>query len=97
MMSGRRHLIVVLPPPSDEDHRTVRSPPRRAKADGTVQWLVRKHDCGSNILLFESFAEYEREGQDDDDYQHRMVANFLVFVVTLALIAAGVWLAANTL
>lgn len=94
MMSRRRHLILVSPPPNDADHRAVRSRPWRAKADGTVQWPVRKYDRGSNILLFESFTAYEREGQEGD-YRHRMVANFIAFIVTVALIASGVWLAVN--
>ncbi len=93
-MSERRHLILVSLRPSDDDRRLVRSQPRRAKADAPAQGRVRRDDRGSNILLFESFSAYEREGRDDD-YRHRMVANFIAFVVTMALIAGGVWLAAN--
>ena len=36
----------------------------------------------------------QREDREDD-YRHRMVANFIAFIVTMALIAGGVWLAAN--
>jgi hypothetical protein len=41
-----------------------------------------------------SLAKYESDGEEDD-YQHRMLANVLAFIVTVALIATGVWLASN--
>jgi hypothetical protein len=94
LMSGRPRLILVSPSLHDGNHRAV--PPRRrcAKAVGTVAWPVQRAERGANILLFESYAAYERESEEDD-YRQRMVANCIVFVVTLTLIACGTWLAVN--
>jgi hypothetical protein len=44
--------------------------------------------------LLLSLAKYERAAQEDK-YRERMILNGLVFVVTAALIAIGVWLASN--
>jgi hypothetical protein len=41
-----------------------------------------------------SLAKYERDSHEGD-YRQRMIMNGLAFHVTVALIAIGVWLAAN--
>jgi hypothetical protein len=43
----------------------------------------------SNITNLLSLAKYECDGQQED-YRHRMLANMLAFLVTIALIATGV-------
>lgn len=79
---------------SDSEHRVVRFRPRRANADGSAKWHRPNHDRGQNISPVEGLAKYER-GDLEDDYRHRMVMNGLALVVTIGLIASGVWLAAN--
>jgi hypothetical protein len=93
MMSERRHLILVTRQSSDDDHRVDRIRPRRTKMDGTPRSRGLVRDSGPNISSVLSLAKYERG--DEDDYRHRMIMNGLAFVVTVALIAAGIWLAAN--
>jgi hypothetical protein len=48
----------------------------------------------SNVMSLLSLAKYESDGQEDD-YRHRMLVNMLGFVVTIAFIATGVWLASS--
>jgi hypothetical protein len=48
----------------------------------------------SNVTVLLSLAKYERDGQEDD-YRQRMLVNMLAFVVTIALIVTGVWLASS--
>jgi hypothetical protein len=67
---------------------------RRAKADGTARWRGPIRDRKPNISSVLSLAKYERVGHDSD-YRQRMITNGLAFLVTVALIAIGVWLAAN--
>jgi hypothetical protein len=50
----------------------------------------RKHE--PNIVLLLSLAKYER---DEVDYHHRMITNGLAIVITVALMATGVWLAST--
>lgn len=40
-------------------------------------------------------AKYERTAgqEDNDDYRHRMAVNMAAFLLVLALIGAGIWLA----
>jgi hypothetical protein len=71
----------------------VRFRPRCAKADGTARWRP-IHAGAPNISLLLSLAKYERAAQEDK-HRERMILNGLVFVVTAALIAIGVWLASN--
>ena len=94
MMSGRCHLIRAAPQPSDDDHRVVSFRPRRAEADGKARRREPIHDRDPNISLAEDLAKYERDDHDDD-YRHRMIMNGVAVVVIVALIAIGIWLAAN--
>ena len=38
-------------------------------------------------------GQFERKGDEADDYRHRMAVNALAFVVCIFLVLAGVWLA----
>lgn len=42
--------------------------------------------------LQDDLSRFERRG-DEDDFRHRMVANLAAFAFTVALTAAGIWLA----
>jgi hypothetical protein len=94
MMSERRHLILGPLQSGDDVHRVVRIWPRCAKAEGAAgrRELIRDRDPNISSIL--SLAKYERDVQQDD-YRRRMIINGLALVVTVALIATGVWLAAN--
>jgi hypothetical protein len=80
--------------PGDQDPTVVRFRRRQAelgesaKPRGTVQ----KNE--PNIVLLLSLAKYESENPEVD-YHHRMIENGLAFVVTVALMAMGVWLASS--
>jgi hypothetical protein len=54
--------------------------------------FIPKYSSDVTILL--SLAKFESDGQEDD-YRHRMLVNTLAFVVTVALIATGVWLTSS--
>jgi hypothetical protein len=41
----------------------------------------------------EDLRKYERRPDEPDDYRHRMLMNGLALIVTVVLIAAGVWIA----
>jgi hypothetical protein len=43
-------------------------------------------------VLLLGLAKYER---DEVDYHHRMITNGLAIVITVALMATGVWLAST--
>ncbi len=81
-----------MPRSSDDNHRVVSFRPHRAKVRKTARWREPIHDGDSGILL--SLAKFERDDREDD-YRHRMIMNGLAFVILLALIVIGVWLADN--
>jgi hypothetical protein len=93
-MPERRHFYLVARQSSDDDHRVVHLRARRAKADGMARWRGPIRDGNPNISSVLSLAKYERDGHEGDSRQ-RMIMNGLAFLVTVALIAIGVWLAAN--
>jgi hypothetical protein len=94
MMPERRHLSLGALQSGDDVHRVVRIWPRWAKAEGTAGRRKLIHDRDPNVSSILSLAKYERDGHEDD-YRHRLIINGLALVVTVALIAAGVWLASN--
>jgi hypothetical protein len=95
MMSGRSSQDSCYAPESDDDdHRVVRFRLRREKMDGTAKWREPIHDRGPDISSVLSLAKYGRDRQEGD-YMSRMIMNGLALVVTVALTATGVWLAAN--
>ena len=67
---------------SDSEPRVVRFPGGRAAA--------RKPATAPSPV--NDLAKFER-GQGTDDYRHRMTVNIAAFVVVLALIGVGLWLA----
>jgi hypothetical protein len=93
-MPEHRHFCLVARQSSYDDHRVVHFRPRRAKVDGMSGWRRPIHDRNLNISSVLSLARYERDGHEDD-YRQRMIMNGLAFLATVALIAIGVWLAAN--
>jgi hypothetical protein len=64
------------------------------KMDGTAKWREPIHDRGPDISSVLSLAKYGRDRQEGD-HMSRMIMNWLALVVTVALTATGVWLAAN--
>jgi hypothetical protein len=93
-MPERRHFYLVARQSSDDDHRVVHFRARRAKADGMARRRGPIRDGNPNISSVLSLAKYERDGHEGD-YRQRMIMNGLAFLVTVALIAIGIWLAAN--
>jgi AcrB/AcrD/AcrF family len=55
MMSERRHLIGIAPPPTDDEHRVVRR--RSAKTDGKARWRESIHRGDPNIATVLGLAE----------------------------------------
>jgi len=94
MISERRHLSLVSPESNGDDYDVIRFRPRRALASGTAGRRQPVHDRDPTISSVLSLAKYERDDQEDD-HRHRMTMNVLALVVTIALVAAGVWLAAE--
>jgi hypothetical protein len=90
---GRPHLVPKTRQPSNRDHTVVRFRRRYAgTGEPAKRSVVRSHE--PNVVFLLSLAKYESDGEEDD-YRRRMIENGLAFVVTLALIAMGVWLASN--
>jgi hypothetical protein len=89
MMSERRPLILVAPPPSDDEHRVVRIRRRSAKTDGMAGWRESIHHSDPNISTVLSLAK-ERDCQKDE-YRYRTILDGLALVFTIALMAAGIW------
>jgi hypothetical protein len=95
MMSSRPSQDSCYAPKSnDDDHRVVRFRLRRDKMDGTAKWREPIQDPGLDISSVLSLSKYGRDRQEGD-YMSRMFLNGLALVVTVALTATGVWLAAN--
>jgi hypothetical protein len=89
MMSERRHLMVVAPRPTDDEHRVASGfdPPK--KWTGWLDGATSIHHGDPNISTVLSLAK-ERDRQKEK-YQHRMITDGLAFVFTVALMAAGIW------
>lgn len=82
------------PHPLDHDRRVVRFRPRRPAVKGSADrnWRARQspQDPEPDSVV-PSLAKFER-CEAEDDYQHRMAMNLIVFTVNLLLIALGVWM-----
>jgi hypothetical protein len=91
MMSGHRHAFPAALRSSDGHDRVVLFRPQRAKIDGSAKWRLLKRHCDPDALLIERFAKYEHD-DGEHNYRKRMLLNGLGFVVTVTLIAVGVWL-----
>ena len=78
---------------SNDGHSVVPFRRRHRISDVPVKLRRPAHKTEADIRSLLSLAKYERGSEDD--YRQRMIINGLAFVVTAALIAAGVWLASN--
>jgi hypothetical protein len=94
MMSEHRHVFPAGLRSSDDHDHVVLFRPRRANVDGSAKWRLPKRDCDPDALLIEKLARYEHDDREHN-YQQRMLLNGLSFVVTVTLIAIGVWLVTN--
>jgi hypothetical protein len=80
--------------PGNRDHTVVRFRRRQAEPVESAKPRETIQKREPNIVLLLSLAKYE--GDDSEvDYHHRMIENGLAFVVTVALMAMGVWLASS--
>jgi hypothetical protein len=87
-------LIPETHQPSNRDHIVVRFRRRHTHTGEPVQPRDPTQEHEPNIVFLLSLAKYESDVRHDD-YRRRMIENGLAFMVTVALIAAGVWLASN--
>ena len=76
---------------SDDDHRVVPFRPRGA-ASGADRARPLPRVSKPAVPPVRGLAKYEA-GEVEDNYGHRMIVNFAALGVTVALAAAGVWLA----
>ena len=91
-MWGRRRLVAAAPQSNDHDSCVVSLGARHAKVKGVAGRCEPAFDGDPGVLL--SLTKFEHDDREDD-YWHRMTVNGVAFVVLLALIAIGVWLADN--
>jgi hypothetical protein len=94
MPPKRRHSASATPPSGNDDHQILSFRLRRAKINETTRLRGPTRHRDPGILLTLSLVKFELDGREDD-YQHRMIMNGLAFVVLLALVIIGIWLAAN--
>jgi hypothetical protein len=80
--------------PANRDHSVVRFRRRHVQSGESAKSRRADQKHEQNIVFLLSLAKYESDGEEDD-YRHRMIVNGLAFVVTVGLIATGVWLASN--
>jgi hypothetical protein len=90
MPRRQRHSITALPTSSDHNHRLVSFP--SGKGRNTAFWREPTTHTDPGLLL--SFAQFERDGLEDD-YRHRMIMNGLALIVVVILIVIGVWMMTN--
>jgi hypothetical protein len=88
------HSTPTTPPSGSNDHRIVSFRPRRATINETTRPHRSPHHRDPGISLILSLVKFEFDGREDH-YQHRMIMNGLAFVVLLALVTIGIWLAVN--
>jgi hypothetical protein len=76
----------------DDEHRVVPFRPRRPGTHaGAWRWPARTAQPPAPSV--EGLAKYEGgEGEDEDDYRHRMIVNLVALAFTVVLAIAGVWL-----
>jgi hypothetical protein len=92
---GRRPDLTLNPrQSSNEGHSVVPFRRRRRTTNGSARPREINLKQGANVTVLLSLAKYESD-DEEDHYRHRMLANVLAFIVTVALIAIGVWLASN--
>jgi len=85
-------MIVLLRQPTD---RTVTSP-SPSEPQGRVLQFRRRSGLPARKPApptVPDLEKYERAPEEPDDFRHRMVMNGLGLVVTMVLIAGGLWIA----
>ena len=75
----------------DDDHRVVPFRPRPPASGAGGAWPLPRASRPA-VPPVGGLAKYEG-GEVEDNYRHRMIVNFAALAVTVALAAAGVWLA----
>jgi hypothetical protein len=76
---------------TDDDQRVVPFRPRRAASGADGGWALPPVSKPA-VPPVRGLAKYEG-GEVEDNYRHRMIVNFSALAFTVALAAAGVWLA----
>ena len=94
MMSRRCDFTSATPQSSNDDGRIVSFRPRRGKLVKMDKWREPGYGRDRHISVILNLAKFEVDAREDD-YRHRMMMNGLAFLVLLALIIIGIWLAAN--
>jgi hypothetical protein len=79
--------------PDDQGGRVLRFRPRGAPPRGGWRWPPSDPERDSPV---DDLAKYEG-AETNDDYRHRMTMNLLTLLVTVILIAGGVWLSTKLL
>jgi hypothetical protein len=76
---------------ADDEHRVLKFRPRTS-----VELRDRDHTASPPDDESEDpngLARYEHRSEEPDDFRHRMLANLAALAFTVALTAAGIWLA----
>ena len=76
---------------TDDDQRVVPFRPRRTASGAHGGWPL-PPVSKTAVPPIRGLAKYEG-GEVEDNYRHRMIVNFAALAFTVALAAAGVWLA----
>jgi hypothetical protein len=75
---------------------------KQPDADRVIPWRPRHPRAGNDNRppsagatppTVGDLGRFERKGDDEDDYRHRMAVNALAFAVCVFLVLAGMWLA----
>jgi hypothetical protein len=83
---------------ADEEHRVLKFRPRtlahppNARSDSGDQVQQLQIRQPNDLSRYER-ASTERDGEEADDFRHRMLANIAALAFTVALTAIGIWLA----
>jgi hypothetical protein len=87
----KSHLPIIA---DDDEHRVLEFRPRTALRRPQFSSGVAAERPPRDALLKPNDLSRYEGGQDDaDDFNQRMLGNTLAFVLTVALIAVGIWLA----
>jgi hypothetical protein len=79
-------------PEGQEEHRVLQFRPRPLLRPPHQRhdFIAPQDDCRREA---NDLSRYEQDRPAPDDFHHRMLANTAAFVLTVALIAIGIWLA----
>jgi hypothetical protein len=80
----------------DDEHRVLKFVPRSsAQPPHSSPGLMGQTKRATSPRGAEGLERYETPREEPDDFHHRMLANSAAFVLTVALIAIGIWLAVS--